>query len=871
MLGEKNIRKCIEIFIVGLFFIAYLFLWFKQYTYFNYAGGELYFDDEELIAYASTADEREFNLAPEYSEKVSRIIFWTNKFSEVDIVNESGNTWQFTVSDYYGDEVPSAAEPVILQSGESFSYVADDRGGYVVTVYGSDQDADTDGLCIRYSSQAYMERWKRATVIALGVISAMIILLCFSALTLYRYFNSIAPYVCLGMGAIGFGVSEYAGFIGGEAYLTVLPQIGAFFLGVTAIICAQRQPEQAENVSGKQYCPWVWAIVAAFVAIILHFLMLSAGAGSVWYVFTGGENSGRRILGYIVVFAVFLILFLILGRIQLSGFFLGTIRSYFSGRIAFLSAVLCIFVIARSWIKIHPLFIALFIVIIISLRFGKRIRIPQALRMIYYVMLSALVAVNSCVINFWDTGRWEDVYHTGTFYNTMFFTAAGEPFRGGLNQMYGHFALFYKIPMLIFGNNMRTVGVTTAFFAAVAVFLVLLSVDRILSSDISRLISGMVLIAYLITDYLYLQSFPLRMLWSFVLLYYCVIIKDKKMTMTKRMLGYIICVLAIIWNTESGLVCAVSWAVCIVLHSEKKKSFKMIIRSGLVEILVVIAEVFAAYSTIKLYNICMISDGNALSEFLSWRKEIATLARSDAGDTNNGSLYWVNAPWMYIETALMGCVAVLLDRAGLFGKSRFSSDDLPKALIVFYAAGIFIYWMGRPEEYNIIAPYMGCVVMFVYDRMVAVSKERVKKGTYSYDVSANVWRLTSMVLCLVIAGFLFMLPDVVCYTKRNLADRSIADYGKVKQYLQIFDENVPEEADGEAVGLRMICMSLGRDLESDGLGWGYNEEELEKNCREKEWLILGSEDVGMPFLELDRVIHFGKMDYYLYHNKEFLR
>jgi len=46
---------------------------------------------------------------------------------------------------------------------------------------------------------------------------------------------------------------------------------------------------------------------------------------------------------------------------------------------------------------------------------------------------------------------------------------------------------------------------------------------------------------------------------------------------------------------------------------------------------------------------------------------------------------------------------------------------------------------------------------------------------------------------------------------------------------------------------------------------------LEKNCREKEWLILGSEDVGMPFLELDRVIHFGKMDYYLYHNKEFLR
>ena len=872
MLKGKNIRKSIEIFIIGCFFIVYLVLWFKQYTYFNYAGGELYFDDEELIAYASTAAEKEFDLAPEYSERVSRIVFWTNQFSEIDIVNDSRDTWQFTVSDYYGGDVSAASEPVLLNSGESFSYVADSRGDYVVSVYGRNPSEDTDGLCVRYSNQAYMNRWKKAAITALGLIAGISAVLCLWSLVWHRRFGSIAPYVCLSMGTVCVAISEYAALNEAEAYLIVLPQTGSFFLGIISLVCAQRQPEPALGRPDRIMCPYIWAAFAASIAFVFHFLMLSAGAGSFLYVFTGGENSGRRIAGYVVVFGAFIILYLCLGHIKLSASLVEIIQSYFSGRTAFLSLLLCILAVARGWLMLHPLFIGAYILSFIGIRYGKNIKIPKALRFVYYSLLTLLVAVNSCVINFWDTGGWNDVYHTGTFYHSLFFVAADQPFRGGLNQMYGHYGLFYKVPMLIFGSNMRTIGVTTAVFAAAAVSLALLSMDRILKSDVSRLVCGIVVTSYLIIDWLYLQTFPLRMLWAFALLYYCVLIKDKQLTIGKRLLGYLICTLAILWNTESGLVCAVCWAVCIVLKSEKKLTIKRLIIEGMAELMVVAAELFIAYSAVKMYNICTMTDGSALAEFLSWKKEVATSARSDAGDTSNGSLYWVNAPWMYIELALMGCVAVLLDRAGFFGKRKYAGNDMPLTVLVFYAAGIFIYWMGRPEEYNTVAPFMGCIAMVVYDYLINKTDSEISgsDGSASLTGFRRYFRIIAEVaVCLVVSCFLFKTPDLVRYTKLNLIDHSIADYGKVVNYLEDFDREVPAEADGEVLGFRMVCLGLGRDPEFDGLGWGYDESAFAENCREKEWILLNEDRTDISFLELEKEIHFGGTDYYLYHNESF--
>ena len=143
----------------------------------------------------------------------------------------------------------------------------------------------------------------------------------------------------------------------------------------------------------------------------------------------------------------------------------------------------------------------------------EKINIPKAIWCVYYGIITLWVSVNHCVINIWDTGRNGDVYHTGTLYHSLYYVANGLPFPGGLRQMYGHFALFYKIPLMLFGNNMRTVGVTTAVFSGIAVLCLLLFLHRSLKEDLSRLIGGVVVLNCFIINQLYLQTFPLRMFW----------------------------------------------------------------------------------------------------------------------------------------------------------------------------------------------------------------------------------------------------------------------------------------------------------------------------------------------------------------------
>ncbi len=67
----------------------------------------------------------------------------------------------------------------------------------------------------------------------------------------------------------------------------------------------------------------------------------------------------------------------------------------------------------------------------------------------------------------------------------------------------------------------------------------------------------------------------------------------------------------------------------------------------------------------------------------------------------------------------------------------------------------------------------------------------------------------------------------------------------------------------------MIGMSLGRDIDCDGLGWGYDEEAFEDKCRKLEWVILSTDRPDMSFLELEKVVRFGTMEYYLYHNVDY--
>ena len=249
-----------------------------------------------------------------------------------------------------------------------------------------------------------------------------------------------------------------------------------------------------------------------------------------------------------------------------------------------------------------------------------------------------------------------------------------------------------------------------------------------------------------------------------------------------------------------------------------------------------------------------------MAELLNWKKEMSTMAREEAGDTSNGKLLWSNAAWITIELLLLCSAGGWVHRL-LVAKKEPAASDTGKLFLAVFSVGIFIYWMGRPEEYDSMAPYVGAMLVLLFEKALCGSREEKSMlCRYAYTTAL-------FVTAFGIAGYLGHTGEKIRYTKENLTEKKIADYDAVSGYLQDFSEEVSEDAYAEAYGIGVIYMSLGRELTNDGLGWGNGTADLEEKVRGREWVLLnGANDTEIPAFREVKQIPFGTTVYTLYEN-----
>ena len=82
--------------------------------------------------------------------------------------------------------------------------------------------------------------------------------------------------------------------------------------------------------------------------------------------------------------------------------------------------------------------------------------------------------------------------------------------------------------------------------------------------------------------------------------------------------GYLICLLAILWNTETGVILAVAWMALYISRCLAGGEWRIgrLIRTVPVHAVCVTASFFGAYGLVNLYNLSKHSPANTLGEFL---------------------------------------------------------------------------------------------------------------------------------------------------------------------------------------------------------------------------------------------------------------
>ena len=330
-----------------------------------------------------------------------------------------------------------------------------------------------------------------------------------------------------------------------------------------------------------------------------------------------------------------------------------------------------------------------------------------------YAALVILIFYCMYTPNIYGRGEQGDNYHAHAYFNSVYNVYQGVPYTHNVTSIYGHYGLFFKIPMKLVHGDFRAFVLMMAGLGALTYIGAFLVLQMLVRSRILRVVAAFAL-AFPVLGMrggYYWQVWPHRVLFPVLLLLYgTVILKKKRSNLLTATGGYLICLLAILWNTETGLLLTVSWAGLYIsrLLSRKKWKIRELFFSIGAQAGGMIFAFAGAYGIVNLYNLSKHSPMNSVRDFL-----IPLLSDGYMTDTLHLDLPTYPSAYMAVITLFLTGVAMGI--AGWFGdreKRRWETDLI--FMLSVGALGCLVYYMNRPSYHNLDCISISAVLLAAY-------------------------------------------------------------------------------------------------------------------------------------------------------------
>lgn len=320
---------------------------------------------------------------------------------------------------------------------------------------------------------------------------------------------------------------------------------------------------------------------------------------------------------------------------------------------------------------------------------------------------------NALNLSFYSTHHANAV--TQAIYNTAFHI----PCLPETTSIYGRYHLFFAPFLQLLGHKPQTVGLLLGMTCLAAWLTYWRLLCRLTPNGVLRAVGLLAdssqLVSMLAQDHIYLQMFPLRQLWPLVVLNYLTAHYRRRDLLRSRVLlgGYLLCSLAILWNTDSGLVTTAAFTLCLWLFGWQQEGWHSpaMVRCYLKTIAGSLLSVAGMVALVNLYN--LLCGGP-----LVFRSCFFPLLGSD---------YVVSALQTPLEAASAGllpgwllpvllfllCVGLGLSSTTLL-RSAADRKWMPAAFVGVMALGQCYYFFNRPVAGT------ACVSVYMYVCMTAL-------------------------------------------------------------------------------------------------------------------------------------------------------
>lgn len=303
------------------------------------------------------------------------------------------------------------------------------------------------------------------------------------------------------------------------------------------------------------------------------------------------------------------------------------------------------------------------------------------------------------------------IYNIDAYTNSIINTLAYTPFEMYSSSTYGHYGLFYFIPIKILHQFGFTYWMALSIVMGMIGFITFLAeywcISQMVKNDIIYVLAVLAnaIVSFQIYSNQYYQMMPHRYLFQAIVLTGCVVAFRKPASTLFRIAMWFLTGLAMVWNIETGIVLTIVWYIGAVYLDGKEKNrymFRMFFFNGCYAA----AAFLEGFVLVNVYNLAV--GGN----FISIDTFIYPLG------SHTFPIDMLQLTLMNPDNGYFMVIALMLGIIGLYFIDgvylRMNERQYTAFLAAVMGFGVFTYYMNRAVTTNAAIVCFSTVLLLAY-------------------------------------------------------------------------------------------------------------------------------------------------------------
>ena len=410
-------------------------------------------------------------------------------------------------------------------------------------------------------------------------------------------------------------------------------------------------------------------------------------------------------------------------------------------------------------------------------------------------------------------GTWYNVHHSSAYIDSIYAVYNHAPFQGGLTDQYGHYALFFYIPLLIFGGTVNTIAKMLGIVAAFSAAVFFICFFRTIKNDVLIIIFGTLMIGagmYPTCLNIYWQTYPHRFLAPAITIGWIMYVCDKELTIFHHIFGTFLMLICFLWNTDIGILCIGCYILFLgvkAIRGCKEQNIGMIIVKIMVmAIITIVVVVLSALAIVSLYNILCGGDAITLNKYLTLDNTGYVKSLENPIDFWN---YAYSLKLIFLLTSFVLSTTYLITKIGE-EKYELSIFLMTNSLIGF---GWLTYYIDHSAA--------GCdmISIFVFICFLGLielidGEKLLTEVRFLHDTVINNVKYGTIIVSMLLIMCELQKYGENLYLANDKNDSGAYNYGGVVDIANAVRDYIEDDTIGVGIGTSAIFLELGLDKKS---------------------------------------------------------